>query len=119
MTPKHTPISDAALVVHWPAFTEETFHFLLDQAIPHYPELKRRVRERLEHGKDEYGDASFALAEDRLLDEIGQEYMDVIGWAFLAWCSTDDSIYKTIAAHAAHGYAKLADVIAYKAQAKT
>lgn len=110
-----TPISDLAIANRWPAFTEETFRFLVDQAIPSYPDMRAAALVRLEKGKAEYGDASFSAPEAALLDEIGQEFLDAFNWSFIAWCETDDSMYLTVAAHAAYGYAKIAAIAEFKA----
>jgi len=115
MTASKTPLSDLAIENRWHAFTDETFRFLVDQAIPRYPDMRAAALARLEKGKAEYGDASFSAPEAALLDEIGQEFLDAYNWAFIAWCEFDDSMYHTIAAHAAYGYAKCAAMAEWKA----
>lgn len=110
-----TPLSDAAICNQWPTFTEEVFRFLPDLAIKRYPDLRARAHERLLRGKVEYGDSSFAAQEDTLLDEIAQEFLDAYNWAFIAWCQTDESIYLTIAAHAAQGFGKVVATAEYRA----
>jgi hypothetical protein len=41
------------------------------------------IRARLERGAEDYGDKSYELDDDRILDEIEQELLDLAGWAFL------------------------------------
>jgi hypothetical protein len=43
------------------------------------------VRQRLEAGAKEYGDASHRLPVGDLLDEIQQELADVCGWSAILW----------------------------------
>jgi hypothetical protein len=44
------------------------------------------VRARLDRGAVEYGDRSFALAPEALLDELQAEAADIAGWGFILWC---------------------------------
>jgi len=39
------------------------------------------VRQRLDAGRAEYGDASFTRPPDELVGEIEEELLDVVGWA--------------------------------------
>lgn len=48
-----------------------------------------RVRQRLEAGAAEYGDASHHRPDDELIDEIQQELEDVCGWAAILWAKLD------------------------------
>ena len=43
------------------------------------------VRQRLEDGATEYGDASHRRPVGDLLDEIQQELADVCGWSAILW----------------------------------
>ncbi|MBN1605500.1 MAG: hypothetical protein JW940_02650 [Polyangiaceae bacterium] len=43
------------------------------------------VRDRLEKGREVYGDASFTAAPDALLDEIAEELQDVCAWSYILW----------------------------------
>jgi hypothetical protein len=44
-----------------------------------------QVRARLETGRREYGDESFNKDPRELLDELGQEAMDLAGWGYILW----------------------------------
>jgi len=44
-----------------------------------------RVRERLEAGRDAYGDRSFERPSSELLGELQQEALDLAGWGFVLW----------------------------------
>lgn len=56
--------SQALIAALWPVFTEA-------------------VLERLDMGARQYGDKSLDLDSTRLLVEIEQEMLDVMGWGFL------------------------------------
>ncbi len=43
------------------------------------------MQHRLDRGHVEYGDDSFELSSYRLADEIEEELLDIIGWAFIFW----------------------------------
>lgn len=43
------------------------------------------VSARLAKGQQEFGDASFSLDPERLLDELQQETADIAGWGFILW----------------------------------
>jgi hypothetical protein len=43
------------------------------------------VRQRLVKGANEYGDTSLDLSGSALLEEVGQELLDVCGWSFILW----------------------------------
>lgn len=43
------------------------------------------IRERLAHGRRQYGDASLALAPGSIVGEIEEELLDVAGWSFVLW----------------------------------
>ena len=51
-----------------------------------FGEFHRVVRERLEAGRREYGDASFSKAPAELLEELSQEALDLAGWGYVLWC---------------------------------
>jgi hypothetical protein len=64
---RSTDRSKQAIREEWPIFAEE-------------------VQARLAMGAEIYGDQSFDAASDRLVVEIQQELMDVLGWGFILWC---------------------------------
>ena len=43
------------------------------------------VPDRLDKGRTEYHDRSFARAAAELLEEIQQEALDLAGWGFVLW----------------------------------
>lgn len=51
----------------------------------YWPEFRDRMRNRLEAGAIEYGDASFTRPARLLSNEIEEELLDVVGWAFMLW----------------------------------
>ena len=51
-----------------------------------FPLFSSLVCARLDAGKLEYGDRSFSQPSGELLDEIEEELLDVIGWAYPLWC---------------------------------
>lgn len=108
-------MSDAAIANQWPAFNDEAFHYLQDNAIPAFPEFRARAHERLLRGKVEYGDRSFTQSEQVLLDEVMQELLDAWNWAFIAWCQYGDSIYLSVAAGAFNLYARASATAEFKA----
>ena len=61
--------------------------------------FSREVRSRLDAGRREYGDRSFAAHPDALLVELGQEALDLAGWGYVLW----HRIQAARAALAAHG----------------
>lgn len=50
-----------------------------------FPAFAAQVRTRLEAGRAEYGDRSFDADPARLVDEVEQELLDVVGWAFILY----------------------------------
>jgi hypothetical protein len=48
-------------------------------------EFLGRLAQRLERGRQEYGDASLQRPIDELRGEIEEELLDVAGWAFVPW----------------------------------
>ena len=56
-----------------------------DEALAGFPEFMATIRQRLEVGRIQYGDASFDRPEAELIGEIEQELEDVCGWAFVLW----------------------------------
>ena len=59
---------------------------LSDSALENWPEFTVALRGRLEAGRRTYGDASFLREPAELTQEIEQELLDVVGWAFVLWC---------------------------------
>ena len=51
----------------------------------HWPEFETVLKARLDAGARAYGDNSFARPPTRLVDEIEQEALDIIGWGFVLW----------------------------------
>jgi hypothetical protein len=51
-----------------------------------FPLFSSLVCARLDAGQLEYGDRSFSRPSSELLDEIEEELLDVIGWAYPLWC---------------------------------
>lgn len=50
-----------------------------------WADFVREVRARLEHGREAYGDQSFARPPAELLGELSQEALDLAGWGFVLW----------------------------------
>jgi hypothetical protein len=50
-----------------------------------FPEYASRVLLRLEEGARTYGDKSFEHSSSRLVNEIEQELLDVLGWGYVLW----------------------------------
>jgi len=48
-----------------------------------WPAFAAAVRERLEAGRAEYGDASFDAEPAELVREINEELMDVCAWSYI------------------------------------
>lgn len=61
-----------------------------DRAIKLFAEFTARLRERLEAGRQTYGDISFQRPREELIEEICQELLDVAGWAFILYCRIDN-----------------------------
>ena len=108
-----TPLSDAALTETWPEFCEAVLDSLEASLLPAWGEMRSRCYERLLRGKVEYGDGSFSLPIAAQIDEIRQEYLDVVGWSFIAYCSTGDAALRTLAHEAVRGYAQTVKVQQY------
>lgn len=51
-----------------------------------WPVFAEAILSRLDKGAVEYGDKSFDADSVTLLDEIEEELLDVIGWAFPLFC---------------------------------
>lgn len=111
----NTPLSDAAIANHWDSFNEEIHHFVADTALPHLASLRAMALARLEDGGREYGDAIFGYTEERILQMTIEEQADEFNYAFFGWVKFHDSLYLTIAAHAANGYAKCTAMAEWKA----
>lgn len=50
-----------------------------------WPAFMQAVRERLEAGREQYGEESFARDPDELLGELQEEALDLAGWGFVLW----------------------------------
>ncbi len=48
-----------------------------------WEEFIGKTHDRLEVGEKTYGDNSFELSPDKLLDEIDAEFCDIVGWTFI------------------------------------
>ncbi len=115
MDASKTPLSDAAIENHWDSFNEEIHHFVADTALPHLAGLRAKALARIEMGGRTYGDKIFHYSEERILQEAMDEQLDEFNYAFFGWSRFGDSLYLTIAAHAANGYAKCAAMAEFKA----
>jgi len=51
-----------------------------------FPLFSSLVCARLDAGQLEYGDRSFSQPSSELLDEIEEELLDIVGWAYPLWC---------------------------------
>jgi len=49
----------------------------------HFQSFTEDLYARLDQGHKEYGDASFTRSIPDLINEIDQELMDIVGWAFI------------------------------------
>ena len=58
---------------------------LSDEAISFFPDFVRAVHNRLDRGRQDYGDSSFTRPLPEVLDELAQEALDIAGWGFVAW----------------------------------
>lgn len=50
-----------------------------------FSEFVMLAKARLERGEEEYGDSSFDLPPEILIDEIQEELLDVTNWSFILW----------------------------------
>jgi hypothetical protein len=50
-----------------------------------WPKFAANCRTRLDHGREAYGDRSFAAHPTELCREIAEELEDVSAWAFVLW----------------------------------
>jgi hypothetical protein len=57
----------------------------MSERLNDFPEYASRVLLRLEEGARTYGDKSFEHSSSRLVDEIEQELLDVLGWGYVLW----------------------------------
>lgn len=55
----------------------------MTDALATFPGFVKAVRQRLEAGRVEYGDRSFARAPSDLIGELQQEALDLAGWGFV------------------------------------
>jgi len=58
---------------------------MMSDKLNDFPEYASRVLLRLEEGSRTYGDKSFDHSSSRLIDEIEQELLDVLGWGYVLW----------------------------------
>ena len=75
----------------------------LDADLDHFV---ARLRQRLERGARQYGNASFARPVAELIGEAIEEAEDIVGWSFLAWTRLQrlrDAIARVDATEANHG----------------
>jgi hypothetical protein len=56
----------------------------------HWPKFSGELQERLQKGFEAYGDGSFERPPSELMDEIAEEFMDVIGWSFIMLCALEE-----------------------------
>ena len=57
----------------------------------HFAKFIRTMSERLTRGHLEYGDESFSKPHDTLTNEMEEEILDIIGWAFIRWVKIQDA----------------------------
>lgn len=53
--------------------------------LDHWPAFVAEVRQRLDAGRETYGDRSFDAHPAALLREVEAEALDLAGWGFVAW----------------------------------
>ncbi len=51
-----------------------------------FPDFASAVRHRLELGRADYSDASFARDPGELIGELQQEALDLAGWGYILFC---------------------------------
>ena len=51
----------------------------------HWIAFNEAMTKRLNDGFLEYGDESFSRSQESLDDEIEEEILDIIGWAYVKW----------------------------------
>ena len=51
-----------------------------------FAEFGARVAQRIEKGRQVYGDRSFEKPLGELVGEIEEELLDIAGWSYVAWC---------------------------------
>jgi hypothetical protein len=51
----------------------------------YWPEFIKQMEKRLQTGHEQYGDGVFDRPLPVTLEEIEQEFADVIGWGFIGW----------------------------------
>lgn len=54
-------------------------------AIPHFERFVGRMKERLDAGRQEYGDRSFAIDPQQLIREIQEELVDTANWSLILY----------------------------------
>jgi hypothetical protein len=55
-----------------------------------WPSFAKELRERLDQGHREYGDGSFLLQPEVLLQHIREEILDICNWSFILYCRLAD-----------------------------
>jgi hypothetical protein len=50
-----------------------------------FAEFARCVQKRLEAGRAAYGDRNFEASPTKLIGEIEEELLDVMGWTYVLW----------------------------------
>ena len=55
-----------------------------------FEEFQKKVRERMEMGEKQYGNATFSLPMNRVIAEMQQEALDYAGYGFIFWTQLED-----------------------------
>ena len=53
--------------------------------LPHFDTFLQELEVRLEKGRKEYGDATLDRPLAEIIDEMKQEFLDVVGWGYFGW----------------------------------
>ena len=54
-------------------------------SLPHFDRFLAELTARLEEGRATYGDASFQRSLPEILQELREEFLDVVGWGYFGW----------------------------------
>jgi len=65
---------------------KEALQALSADPLDDYRAFVNAVSQRLEKGREAYGDTSFSRPITELIDELQQECLDLAGWGFVLWC---------------------------------
>jgi len=65
---------------------EKALQALPRDPVDDFPAFIEAVSERLEKGREAYGDTSFSRPTTELIEELQQECLDLAGWGFVLWC---------------------------------